>query len=253
MKKEWATVQIEERGALCYVTLHRPEADNRINVQMVRDLEEVCHHLDDDSPSSVVVLRGAGGNFTRGMDFSEFSLTRPPDIHGFNKWERSVVALERLKKVTIAQIEGACIGGGVQLALACDYRLAVQGAELCLDEVKHGFLPGMATYRLAKYVGLGKAKYLMLTCKTLTAEEALEWGLVDRVCAPERLEEELGKLIVEFLPVNGTVVALARRLLNESYGADYEHFLGSFLAAQARAIVSEPFVRHFQAALRGEG
>ena len=247
---DFTTLTIEEKGPVCHLTLSRPGQGNRIDVAMVRELEEACYYLEDDSPASLVVVRGTGGTFTEGIDFSEFSLDRPPDTHGFHRWERALATLEKLAKVTIAVIEGECRGGGVQLALACDLRLAADSARLTLDEVKLGFLPGLACYRLPRYVGLGRAKELLFTARTLAAQEALAWGLLDRVAGGDRLEAALQKLLADCLPVNPTAVHLARRLLNESFPSGYEDFLGSFLAAQARAVVSEPFLRHFQQAIR---
>lgn len=239
MSRAWTTLKVVEAGAVCHVTLTR----DRINVPMVRELEELCGWLEDEATAAVVVFRGEGGNFSRGIDLGDFSLQRPPDIHGFHKWERALAAVERLKKVTVAVLDGDCIGGGVQLALACDFRLARHDAVLLLDEVKRGFLPGLATYRIAKYVGLGTAKHLVLSGRAVTAAEAIGMRLVDRVCAAEQVEAEIDRAVMEFLPVNGTAVALARRLLNESYGHGHEDFLGSFLAAQQVAITSEPFLR----------
>lgn len=236
------TLEVSERGIVCEVRfLH-----DRITVAMVRELEELCDYLDDQSPSAVVVLRGSDGHFCRGIDLSDFSLHRPPDIHGFNKWERSLAALERLKKVTLAVVEGDCRGGGVQVALACDYRLATADATLTVDEVKMGFLPGMATFRLPKHVGMGVARHLVLSGRTVGAEEAQRIGLVHRVCASAALTPEIERTVMEFMPVNGTVVAMARRLLNESYSNSHEDFLGTFLAAQHRAISGESFMRRLQ-------
>lgn len=215
----------------------------------VRELEEAVYRLEDESPASLVVVRGAEGCFTEGIDLAEFALDRPPDIHGFHRWEKALEALEKLKKATVAVLEGPCRGGGVQLAMACDLRLATDTAELALDEVKRGFLPGMGCYRLPRFVGLGRARDLLMTGRTLTAREALEIGLVDRTCAAADLEPTLQRTLKELLPVNGTTVALARRLLNEAYPLGYEDFLGGFLAAQARAVTSEPFLRHYQQAL----
>ncbi len=239
-------IQIEEKGAVCHARLVQP----RINVQMLKELEDLCIYLEDESPSSIVVFRGHGGIFTKGIDLSDFSKQKPPDIHGFNKWERAVVGIERLKKVTFAAIEGECASGGVQIALACDFRIATADAVLALDEVKRGFLPGLATWRLPKYVGLGVAKHLVLTGRPLPAAEAERIGLVNRVCAAERLDAAIDAAVMEFLPVHGHVVALARRLLNESYAGDHENFLGSFLAAQHKAITTDPFIRVLQNALK---
>lgn len=246
----WTRVRLEERGAVCHLALHRPEAGNRIDVPMVRELEEACHYLEDDSPSSLVVVRGSGGVFTEGIDLGEFSLERPPDVHGFHRWEKALQALEKLKKATVAVLEGPCRGGGVQLAMACDVRLATRSARLAVDEVKLGFLPGLGTWRLPRFIGLGRARELVATGRTLTGDEAREVGLVDRVCAEDELDAALDRTLADLLPVNGTPLALARRLLGEAFSESYETALGNFLAAQARCLATEPFLRQYQQRLQ---
>lgn len=242
----WTRLRLEEKGPVCHLYLARPEADNRIDVAMVRELEEACYYLEDDSAASLVVVRGSAGCFTEGIDLSEFWLDRPPDTHGLHRWEKALQALEHLKKATVALLEGACRGGGVQLAMACDVRLACQSARLTADEVKMGFLPGMGTWRLPKFVGLGRARELLATGRTLKAAEALQIGLVDRVCPDAEVEDALNQTLADLLPVNGTPLALARRLLNEASSTAYENAVGNFLAAQARCITTEPFLRHYQ-------
>jgi enoyl-CoA hydratase/carnithine racemase len=242
VKPGFTTLAVEDRGVVCEVTLTR----DRINVAMVRELDELCAWLDDECASSVVVFRGTTSRFTRGIDLGDFSLQRPPDIHGFGKWERALSAIERLKKVTVAAIEGECRGGGVQLALACDARIASSSAVFAVDEVKNGFLPGMATWRLAKYLGMGRARWLILTGQEMTADQALAAGLLGAVCNPGEVEGVIERTVMAFLPVNGTVVALARRLLLEGYAKSHEDFLGDFLAAQHRAISGESFMRRVQ-------
>jgi enoyl-CoA hydratase len=140
-------------------------------------------------------------------------------------------------------VQGECTGGGFQLVLLCDARIAEQRAAFSLNEVKLGFLPGMATFRLAKYVGLGRAKNIMLTGRRVRAREALEWGLLDRVCDQASFDETLSETIDNLLPFHPVALEMARRLLDESFATSYEDFLGHFLAAQHRAINSETFDR----------
>ncbi|MCB9780888.1 MAG: enoyl-CoA hydratase/isomerase family protein [Alphaproteobacteria bacterium] len=230
------TVRYEERGEVAHVTLLR----DRIDMQLVRELTAVCNHLEDDSATKVVVFRGAGGVFCRGIDYADFKPDQPVDIHGFGKWEKMCVRIERLRKVTVSVLEGAVVGGGVQLALVTDARVMAPDATLQLDEVHHGFLPGMATYRLAKYVGLGHAKRLVMRCPVVTADEALRLGLVDRVTAD--VDAATDAVIAEFGPTHVVAVTLARRLLNESYEFSYEDAIGHFLAAQHRSISQTAFL-----------
>jgi enoyl-CoA hydratase/carnithine racemase len=238
--KEFQTIRYEEQGRVATVTLGRPSQGNRINVQMIQELGLVCDHLEDVSESRVVVLRADGGVFCEGVDFRDFHPDKPIDIHGFNKWEKLLVRIERLPKVTVAVIEGPAIGGGFQLALVTDQRIATPAASFQLPEVHMGFLPGMATWRLARNLGVSRARRLMLCNERLDAPEALALGIVDRVSTePEKALEET---IVSFGPIHTVAIQLCRRLMNESFETDYEDFLGRFLAAQHRAVTQTAFL-----------
>lgn len=231
------TLRFEESGDIATVTLRRP----KINMAMVRELSAVCDHLEDHSEASFVVFRGEGGVFSAGIDFSEFRHDQPMDIHGFNKWEKICVRIENLPKVTVAALEGEVVGGGVQLSLVCDARIATASASLCLPEVKLGFLPGMATFRLAKYVGLGRAKRLIMQSRPVDAHRAEALGLIDEVVYD--IDEGIARTVDAFRPAFPTTVQLARRLLNESYATDFEYAIGNFLAAQHRATSQSEFLQ----------
>lgn len=228
----YETLSFEESGDVAQITLIR----HRINVKQIRELERVCDHLEDVSKAKVVVLRG----HSQGIDFLDFDPKEAMDIHGFNKWEKLVNRFESLDKVTVALVDGPCVGGGFQLTLVCDQRICVPGASFQLNEVRQGFLPGMATFRLAKYVGLGHAKRLVMTGAVVHAEEAQRLGLVDDVTAD--LDGALRRTIESFGPMHTVAFTLARRLLNESYGTQIEDALGNFLAAQHRAISQTAFL-----------
>ncbi len=232
----YETLHFEEADGLATITLVRP----RINVRQLKELTTVANHLEDDSEARVVVFRGQSGCFSEGMDFADFDPHKPFDIHGFNKWEKLCVRLERLPKATVALVDGAAIGGGLQIALACDLRLATPQASFQLPETHLGFLPGMATFRLAKYIGLGHAKRFMLTAETLGAERAAELGMIDRVV--DDLDAGLTWAVEAFGPNHSVAVELTRRLLNESYACTFETAIGHFLAAQHRAISQTAFL-----------
>lgn len=234
--RSFATLRYEESGAVARVWLLQP----RVNMAMINELTAVCDHLEDVSQTRVVVFRGSAGDFCAGIDFEEFKPDAPLDIHGFNRWEKLVIRLERLDKITIAALEGAVVGAGFQLALVCDARVASQTAQLQLNEVQLGFLPGMATFRLAKYVGLGRAKQIVLRSKLLTAADALSMGILDD--ARDDVEEAVAQAIADFGPLHTVTVKLARRLLNECYSTDYEGAIGNFLAAQHVAVSQTAFL-----------
>lgn len=238
---DYETLKVAKAGHVVTATLHRPTARNTINIQMVRELGDLMENLEDAQDVSVLVIRGGSQIFSGGIDLRDFSLEKPPDIYGIQKWETMCRQLERLDKFTIAAVQGDCIGGGVQLALVCDARIAERRTVFRLNEVKLGFLPGMATFRLAKFIGMGRAKNLMLTGRPFAAEEALAWGILDQVCEPAEFEANLRETIDGLMPFHPVALQMGRRLLDESFAANYEDFLGSFLAAQHRAINSEAF------------
>jgi len=235
----YETLVYEESGEIANLTLHRMPG-NRINVQMVKELTAVCDHLEDASQAKVVVLRGSGGVFSEGVDFEDFHTDKPLDIHGFNKWEKICTRLERIPKATVALVDGAAVGGGFQLALVCDLRVATSKATFQLPEVHMGFLPGMATFRLAKYVGLGHAKRLTVTSEVIPAHRAAELGLIDEVM--DDLDAGLEWAVEALGPNHSIAVELNRRLLNECYAASAENAIGHFLAAQHRAIAQTAFL-----------
>lgn len=234
--RQFRTLIVDEREAVATITLHAPNGNGEIDLAALEDLETLMVWLEDESSSSLIVFRGVPGVFCRGQDPTVFGPGTTAGIHIHNRWEKALMALESLPKVTLAAIDGVCVGAGVQLALACDHRIATTSTSMQLPEVRHGYLPGMALFRLAKYVGLGVAKRLVLTGAPWSAADALAWGLVDWLCEPDLLASTIEQVAEQILPANGDTVRLARRLLNESFAEPVEDVLGSVLAAQHRCI-----------------
>jgi len=235
----YETLRFDETDGIATVTLSRA-GGNRISMRMVRELTAVCDHLEDTSDARVVVFRGDGGAFSDGIDFSDFHPDRPLDIHGFNKWEKLCTRLERLPKATVALVDGPARGGGFQIALVCDLRVATSAAVFQLPEVHLGFLPGMGTFRFAKYVGLGHAKRIAMTCEAISGSRAVELGFIDRL--DDDLESGLAWALGALGPNHTVAIELTRRLLNESFATSYENAIGHFLAAQHRAISQTAFL-----------
>ncbi len=235
------TIRLKSEGDVSTITLHRPEQGNAINTQMVRELEQVCNALADAARDKALVLRGAGRAFCAGIDLRDFPPGAKPDVRGFSRWERACRTLERLPMVTVAAVDGECAGGGLQLALTCDLRVATARSTFSLHEVRDGFLPGMGTFRLAKFIGLGRARRMALTGRAVAPEEALAMGLIDTVCEDDALDAAVASTLAELSPIHVDAVALTRRLFDESFEIAYEDFVGCFLAAQHRAIQTEAF------------
>lgn len=237
-------LRLRREGDVAWVELLRPT----INMRVVRALSDALDALEDDEAVRFVVLSGQPGCFCAGIDFADFRPDAPMDIHGFHKWEQLCVRLERLSKATVAAIDGVCTGGGAQLALVCDVRVATRRSALQFDEIHKGFLPGMATFRLAKYVGLGRAKRLLLQGAPAGAEAALAMGLIDAIAEDDALDVGVSEQLRAFGPAHPVATELGKRLLLESYAEPFEQAIGGFLAAQHRAISQSAFLETLAAA-----
>jgi enoyl-CoA hydratase len=193
----YETLTLEKEGATRVITLNRPERLNAMNYQMTADLEKAIAEVEEDEAARVIILTGAGRGFCAGADMKELSQTgakRLP-IHRrytfFNKLEDS-------EKPVIAAINGACNGGGLELALCCDLRIASETATFGLGEVKLGVIPaGGGTARLPRLIGVGRAKEFLYFGDRVNAEEAHRIGLINRVVPSEKLKEEAKKWAAE--------------------------------------------------------
>ncbi|MEN8165430.1 MAG: enoyl-CoA hydratase/isomerase family protein, partial [Acidobacteriota bacterium] len=219
---ELKTLRFERAGGIATITLNRPEKGNAISMLMVRELEQLCHQLDDEATDRVVVFKGAGETFCSGIDLLDFPADEKPDVRGFSRWERACRTIERLPMVTIAAIDGECAGGGLQLALTCDARVATDRAFFHLHEVRDGFLPGMGTFRMAKFIGLGRARFFGMTGRRMEATEAETLGIIDHLCTASDLDEAIDTTIKAFGDIHPDAIELVRRLFDESFEIAYE-------------------------------
>ena len=186
---EQEVVLTERRGAVALLTLNRPDKRNALNGQLRCALLGALDVVARDQSVRSVVLTGAGDKaFVAGADIGEFEGRTPVDQYRVMKAPSIYDAVERLPKPVIAAINGYCLGGGMELALACDIRLAASSARFGQPEVNLGIIPGGGgTQRLPRVVGLGAALRLILTGEMIDAAEALRVRLVEEVVEPERL------------------------------------------------------------------
>ena len=187
-----AFVELEKKGAVGVITMNRPEALNALNDQVLRDLDSVLDQVEHDEEILVVVLTGAGRSFVAGADIGQMSNFTAVEAKAFGVYGNQVfLKLENLTKPTIAAVNGFALGGGCELCMACDIRLASEKAKFGQPEVGLGITPGFGgTQRLARIVGTANAMELILTAKTIRAEEALTLGLVTHVYPAEELMDK---------------------------------------------------------------
>lgn len=175
-------------GPIARIGLNRPEVRNAINQQVVDEMTELLAALAAEPDLAVVILAGEGKLFASGADISELHARRSPDaLRAINA--RMFQLVEDFPRPTIAAIHGYALGGGLELALACDLRVAARSARLGLPEAGLGIFPGAGgTWRLPRLIGLGKAKELVFTGRILDGQQAHELGIVELACDDEQLE-----------------------------------------------------------------
>ena len=185
-------VKTEQKGHVAILTIDRPEALNALTADVLRDLGEAMDAVEANDEAYVVILTGAGRSFVAGADIGEMKpLTAVEGKAWGNAGNDVFLKVENCTKPVIAAINGFALGGGCELAMACDIRLASEKAKFGQPEVGLGITPGFGgTQRLARIVGTGRAMELIFTARTIDAAQAEKIGLVNAVCAPEELMDK---------------------------------------------------------------
>jgi enoyl-CoA hydratase/carnithine racemase len=210
----------EDRGPVRHVVLNRPEKRNAMNQELLRALGDALALAAADDSVHCVVLRGEGPVFSAGVDLGELaeSAGRAGVLRPFRKvFLDCANACEEMAKPVVCQIHRTCVGGALEVALGCDLRIASSDASLGLPEVRFGIIPDVGgSTRLPAVVGLGRAKELIMTARTIDATEAERIGLVNRVVAPQELERATRELVDELLANSPVAVGRAKRVIDAS-------------------------------------
>jgi len=204
-----------ERG-VATITLDDPEKHNRVPMAARTQLAELLDELDTDDAVSVIVITGAGERaFSAGGDVMGFLRTDPATL---SRLAWNVAAAERCGKPVIAKLRGYVLGVGLELALASDFRIAADNVELGLPEIRLGMIPGSGgSQRLARLIGLGRAKNLIMRGKRCSAQVAFDYGLVSELHPPDELDAAVDALIDELKALSPLALSMAKRVLNHAY------------------------------------
>ena len=226
-----APVIYEARDGISWLTLNRPAVLNALDTALAATLAECVEQADADAGTFAVVVRGMGRAFCSGMDRTALAggtIGEPFYRH----WIRALNLLEDSPKVAIAVLHGHAIGGGLQLALACDLRLSTRDAVLGLGASRHGIIPDGSVLRLARLIGLARAKELSLLNADITADRAHAIGLVTGVCAPSDVDATLTALLDRLRHQAPTANGHIKRLLHASFHHDPRTLVEDVLRAQ---------------------
>lgn len=232
-------IKIENDGPVAILTINRPDALNALNDELIAEMQDWLRKVWFDTSIRVIIVTGEGKAFVSGADIAELATMGVQD--GMRKssiGQHLMKSFENIPKVVIAAVNGFCFGGGMELALACDIRLASEKARMGLPEVKLGIIPGYGgTQRLARLVGAGRAKQMVFTGEFYKADQCYEYGIVQEVYPPEELLPkalEMAKLIASRGPL---AVTAAKECINRgldmplSNGCDFEKLSFGAIAA----------------------
>jgi len=199
------TLAFEQREQVVLLTLNKPLVGNIIDLQLANELADACRRINQDDAVRVVIITGAGDTFCTGVDLDEISSPGAAELSRANAASLASQAVASLDGPVLAAINGDALSAGLEMALACDIRIASDGARFGFPETSRGFIPGGGgTQRLPRIVGRGKATEMILTAETIDADEAFRIGLLSRVVPAGRLMEEadeIAKRLVSRAPI----------------------------------------------------
>lgn len=236
MADGYETISANVDGGIAWITIDRQEVRNALNGQVMRDLRAALDAFRDDESVGIVVFTGAGDkSFAAGADISELRERTAIDALS-SGMQRVCDEIEGYEKPTIAAVNGYALGGGCELAMACDIRIAAGNARFGQPEVNLSIIPGAGgTQRLSRLVGKGKATELILTGEIIDAEEAHRIGLVSKVVPQEELTDAVGETAGKILKKGPLAIRLAK--IAVSRGAETDQDTGMLIERLAQAVL----------------
>jgi len=242
-------IVVEKSPPIAHLTFNRPEVVNATDPLFVKEFLAIGKALAKTKDIRVVLVTGSGRGFCSGIDLKALSRDEIK-LPWFRQWEEAVRTVETLyDKAVICGIRGACIGGGLQFSLACDMRIAAADAFFSLTAVRHSIIPGLGTFRLPRALGLSRGRLLALVAARINAQQALEWGVVDKVVKAEELDGALSEAAEMFLQTAPTAFRESKKLLTQCFDLPYNRFLEAYFKGQKACLTSADHERSSEAYL----
>ena len=220
---EYKNILLSFEGEIGILAINRPKALNALNIEVLKDIQMGIQEAKDRSEMKALILTGSGEKaFVAGADIAEMKGMNSIEALNFSKLGHlTLKMIQDLDRPVIAAVNGYALGGGTEIAVACDFIYAYENARFGLPEVTLGIFPGFGgTQRLPRLIGKGRAKELILTGKMITAQEAFQMGIVNRVFPPTSLMEETKKVALQ-IAANGAVgVRLAKMAVDTGFNMD---------------------------------
>ena len=230
------TIKFDIKDGIGYITINRPEALNALNMDVLKDLKKVLAEIEAKDAVRVVIVTGEGRSFVAGADIVQMKKLTPVKGRQMMELGHEVMnTIESMEKPFIAAVNGFALGGGCELAMACDIRIASEKAKFGQPEVGLGIIPGFGgTQRLSRLVGPGMAKYLIYTADVIPADEAQRIGLVEKVVAPDALMDEAVATAEKIASKAPIAVGIAKSMINN--GAEMDIKSASRLEIDGEAV-----------------
>ena len=236
--KKYESIIVKKEGAIAWLTLNRPHRLNTLTTDMIDEMQSALNGFEADKEVRCIIITGAGDKaFSAGADVTAFTGVTPSmAAEASAKGQALFTRLERIGKPVIACMNGYALGGGLEMALACDFRIASENVEVGQPELNLGLIPGWGgTQRLVRIVGLAKAKQMVMLADRMSAEEAAKVGLITKVVARAKLVEETTALANKLADGAPVALRLAKEALN--FGTQVPLDVGLKLEANAFGIV----------------
>ena len=224
LKTQTDKYSLEKDGNIAVLTIKTSDKINQFSEEALKDLSEILKEIETDSSISVLIFTGHGKAFVAGANIKQMVDMGQEEGEALSELGQSVFnQVEELSCITIAAINGIAVGGGCELSLACDYRIASEQAQLGQPEISIGTIPGWGgCYRLPRLIGYRNARDMIFTGKFVPAEEALEKGLIDQIAQPEELMNEAKKLAENLLEKPSLILQCCKKALRAGLDMDKE-------------------------------
>jgi enoyl-CoA hydratase len=218
---------LRKEGKVVYLFINREKALNALNLNVMTRLDQIFSELESDEETLVAIITGAGSRaFVAGADINEIKEAGTRRTEVIRKGQEIFFKIRNSSKVVIAAVNGYALGGGCELAIACDLRIASENARLGFPETTLGLMPGYGgTQLLPRLIGMGRAKYMVFSGETLTATEAYQFGLVQKVCSLENLMDEVNRLAKKIASNGPLAVKACKRAIHKGMELSLEEAL----------------------------
>jgi len=240
MAASYETLAYTKQGPLGRLELRRPDRLNAVAMTGARELLEAAERIAADEELRMLAITGEGRAFSTGIDLKDLS-AGAIDLAYFDMWDSALRVIETMDKLVLCLIHGYALGGGLQLALASDIRVCTRSAKLGLPAIMEGLIPGLGTWRLARYVGLGRAKALIIRGNMIDGVEAERIGLVDHLVGDGDPKAAFEGWIGEYAKSNSAGCRHSKEMLLDCFDLGYDAFYEKYLDRQRRSVEAPDF------------